>query len=220
MILICTHEPARLGRWRAAVAGVCEEAFAAGACDVLRERLVEQPDALLLLDLALPNLHDGDGVEALLAEHHSVRILAFSSRYSDAEGEHLVHIGVQGYLSANADASVISRAVARIRSGSMWLSRPLMECVIRHYRQSDDLHSHREARGRLAQLTPRQQEVARMVAEGLPNKAIARRLQVSERTVKAHLSAIFERTATSSRTELAVRLSKDRTRSPGALHHG
>lgn len=214
MILICTHEPARLERWRSAVAGVCEESFAAGACDVLRERLVEQPDALLLLDLELPNLHDGDGVEALLAEYHSVRILAFSSRYRDAEGEHLVHIGVQGYLPADADASVISRAVARIRSGSMWLSRPLMECVIRHYRQSDDLRRHREARDQLAQLTPRQQEVARMVAEGLPNKTIARRLQISERTVKAHLSAIFERTTTQSRTELALQLGELRRPSP------
>jgi DNA-binding NarL/FixJ family response regulator len=115
----------RLESWREAVASVSEEAFAAGDCAVLRQRLAEQPDALPLLDPDLPGLHDGDGVEALLAEHHSARIVAFPSRYSDAEGERLVHIGVQGYLSADADAPVISRAVALVRSGSMWLSRPL-----------------------------------------------------------------------------------------------
>lgn len=201
MILICTHDPDRRQAWRAAIAGTGEDAVVAGSCPEVRRHLEEAPEAVLLLDLDLPNLHDGDGVEALLARHHGARILALSPRCTDAEGERLVHIGVQGYASSGASGSVIAQAVARIRDGGMWLSRRLMEYVIRHYRQIES------ARGRdeLAVLTPRQQEVVRMVARGLPNKRIARELGISERTVKAHLSATFERTAARTRTELVAR---------------
>ena len=55
-----------------------------------------------------------------------------------------------------------------------------------------------------AELTPREREVLEMVAEGLPNKLIARRLEISEATVKAHLTRIFERLGVSDRTQAAL----------------
>ncbi|ACL71371.1 two component transcriptional regulator, LuxR family [Thioalkalivibrio sulfidiphilus HL-EbGr7] len=207
MILIATNEPARLERWRVAAGRFSKELVDARTIGVVHQGLARKPDALVLLDLDLPDLNDGDGVEALLAEFHNARILAFSSHYSDAEGEVLVGVGVQGYLSMDAPADRITQALDRVMQGEMWLTRHLMEYILKHDQQARAMRRNTGVHSKLMELTPRQLEVALMVANGLSNKAIGKRLMISERTVKAHVSAILERTAAQSRTELAVQLS-------------
>jgi DNA-binding NarL/FixJ family response regulator len=65
------------------------------------------------------------------------------------------------------------------------------------------LAERRDARPAAA-LTPREREVLALVAEGLPNKLIARRLEISEKTVKAHLTRVFEQIGVSDRTQAAL----------------
>ena len=81
-------------------------------------------------------------------------------------------------------------------------------------RAASELLAERHEGRPAAGLTPREREVLAMVAEGLPNKLIARRLEISEKTVKAHLTRIFERIGVSDRTQAALWAQRQR---PGAV---
>jgi DNA-binding NarL/FixJ family response regulator len=207
MILVTTNDPERLEVWREAARRVSDDILEVKTFEQLRGRLASVPDALVLLDLELPSLHDGDGVEALMAEFHNARLLAFTPGCSDAEGELLVRIGVQAYLPMDAGYEHIKNALTSVGKGELWLTRHLMEYIVKHDQKTAALRRNANEDSILAGLTPRQQEVALMVTQGLTNKAIAQHLGISERTVKAHLTAIFERTSLQSRTELALSLS-------------
>ena len=182
----------------------------------LEAQLTRHPDAIVLLDLAFPELHDGDGVESLLAHHHDARIIILTNRAGNAECLRLLRLGIRGYLSARAAAPRVRQALDRVVAGEIWAPRRLISKLLDEYRH----HAERTSQAIPEtddDLTVRQHEVIALVAEGLHNKQIARALDISERTVKAHLSAIFKRTGTSNRTELALRFSPvERTSGAGS----
>jgi DNA-binding NarL/FixJ family response regulator len=82
----------------------------------------------------------------------------------------------------------------------LWASRAILHSLIRGMLEIESPHRNFPMRA----LSPREIEVARYVAAGLPNKRIALRMDVTERTVKAHLSSIFQKTDASDRLELAL----------------
>lgn len=212
MVLIVTDVPAQRERWQSAACRIAREQLTVTTLDELRQCLTAAPAAAVLLDLAWSGVQQAGGVESLLADFHSARVVACSPHCSDAEGEALVLVGVQGYLDVNSDAAQVSQALQHVLAGDMWLSRHLMEYVLRHYQQQNKHNGRLHHHHALAALTPRQQQVAMTVAQGMNNKSIARYLNISERTVKAHLSAIFERTGSQSRTELASLLGNGQPR--------
>jgi DNA-binding NarL/FixJ family response regulator len=102
--------------------------------------------------------------------------------------------GAAGYLLKDAEPDQLLRGIRAAAAGEAPLApRAASELLA-------ERHETRPASG----LTPREREVLAMVAEGLPNKLIARRLEISEKTVKAHLTRIFERLGVSDRTQAAL----------------
>ena len=91
-------------------------------------------------------------------------------------------------------------AIRTVLACDQWLPASLRGAVER----ADSLPGDADLAGRLASLTPQQFRVLSLVAEGLLNKQIADRLDVQERTVKAHLSAIFEKLGVRNRTHAGV----------------
>jgi len=203
-IIICSHDASLRQRWRQAVGSVAgllvREAASRKGIVV---RLPKDETVLVLLDLRLPGLHDGDGIEALLAMYPSIRVLAASPAPSEQEAMGLIHLGIRGYLALDASDPLVAEAVGVVLAGDVWFSRHLLSLAI--YECFDSPHGwHRiPPEVRALRLTPRQQVVAVLVADGLSNKEIARHLEVNEGTVKAHLSAIFERAGVRNRTSLA-----------------
>jgi DNA-binding NarL/FixJ family response regulator len=191
-------------RWREAGQRGASEIVDISNMDGLEARLTQHPDAIVLLDFNFPELHNGDGVESLLAQHHDARIIILTHQASDAECLRLLRLGVRGYLSARAAAPRVRQALDHVTAGEIWGPRRLLSTLLDECRQ----HAERASPAVAAidnDLTVRQHEVIALVAEGLHNKEIARALDIAERTVKAHLSAIFKRTGTTNRTELALR---------------
>jgi DNA-binding NarL/FixJ family response regulator len=203
-ILICSHDASLREQWRKAVGSVSgllvRQAVSRRG---LVAKLPRKGKALVLLDLRLPGLDDGDGIEALLAMNPSLWTLAVSPAPSDREGMDLIHLGVRGYLPLDAPGELVAEAVGVLLAGEIWFSRHLLSLAI--YECFDSPHRwHRIPPDvRTLGLTPRQQVVALLVADGLSNKEIAEQLEVNEGTVKAHLSAIFERAGVHNRTALA-----------------
>lgn len=154
-------------------------------------RLVAEhsPD-VVLMDLRMPRV---DGVEAtrrIKADHPSVQIVVLTT-YSDDESVFAaLQAGARGYLTKDADADEIARAVEAVRGGDAQLDpsvqRRLVDALATGARPS------RRRRGDLPDgLTQREAEVLTLIAGGRSNAEIARELFISEATVKTHINNLF-----------------------------
>lgn len=165
-------------------AGTGEEALG-----VVREA---RPD-VVVMDLQMPGV---DGVEAtrrLLAEDLGCEVLVLTSFSDHARIVAALDAGAVGYLLKDADPEEVIGGVRAVSRGES----PLNPRVARQL-----LAARSEAPS--VELTPREAEVLGLVRHGLANKQIARRLGISERTVKAHLTNVFQRIGVVDRTQAAL----------------
>jgi len=150
-----------------------------------------QPD-ILLLDLKMPRL---DGVQVAQALHTTlpdVRIVVLTAYDTDVESaRELLRLGVRGYLSKTVLAGELVSALRTVSAGQVYL-QPTVAALL--YARAGDSAEEKP--------TPREMEVLRLVAQGHRNAAIAQQLHLTERTVRFHLTNLFNKLAISSRTEL------------------
>ncbi len=172
---------------------------AAGGGEALRLADELQPD-VVLMDLEMPDKNGVETTRELRDRDHAAAVVVLTS-FSDRERIlDALDAGAVGYLLKDADADELARAIRAAAQGDV----PL------HPRAAREVLDHRDER-RAPELTEREQEVLALLAEGLPNKLIARRLAITERTVKGHLTHIFERIGVTDRTQAAL-WARDRAR--------
>jgi DNA-binding NarL/FixJ family response regulator len=173
----------------------------AQALTVVREL---RPD-VVLMDLQMPGVDGVTATRNIMAEKLDVDVLVLTS-YSD--GERIVgalDAGAVGYLLKDADPEHILDGIRAVSRGES----PL------HPRAARELLTSRTSHTRGVQLTPREVEVLALVREGLANKQIARRLGISDRTVKAHLTSVFARIGVADRTQAALWAERNLSESAG-----
>jgi DNA-binding NarL/FixJ family response regulator len=162
----------------------------AEAVDVCRD---EHPD-VVLMDLEMPRL---DGIEAtrrIVADSPEAQVVVLTS-FSDRERIlGALDAGAVGYVLKDAGADELARAIRAAARGESPLDPKAAHAV---------LASRREPRP-VQLLTGREREVLQMVGKGLPNKHISRRLGISEKTVKTHLTSIFRTIGVTDRTQAAL----------------
>ena len=149
------------------------------------------PD-VMLLDLELPEM-DGVGVlRRLAADSARVRVVVFTVFDTDERIIAAVEAGAAGYLLKGAPRAELFAAVRTVAGGGSLLAPVASSAVLRRVRG--------ETSG-APSLSPREREVLEALARGLGNKQIAAQLAVSERTVKFHVSSLFEKLGAGNRTE-------------------
>lgn len=151
------------------------------------------PD-VVLMDLSMPEL---DGVEAtrrISERFPRSRVLVLTSFSDQTRILDALTAGADGYLLKHAEPDEIAAGIRSVYEGGSPLD-PKAARVL--------LESHRTRR-ETVNLTEREREVLLLVRGGLANKQIARRLGISERTVKAHLTSVFQRLGVTDRTQAAI----------------
>ena len=153
---------------------------------------------VLLLDINMPNMN---GIETLIKiKERDIPIKVIILTVHD-EIDYLmkaVDIGVDGYILKDSDSSELRRAIFSVYNGENYIEANLIPTLnAKMIKRDDDKY-------KIKALTKREKEVLILVANGLFNKDIADQLNISERTVKNHLSNIFKKIDVSDRTQAAV----------------
>ncbi len=181
--------------------------YEAAERSALDKSMANLKPAILLLDLALPGLGGVEGVPAVQRISPSTSIILMTSTPNDREGLAALKVGARGYCSHGMDPNLLRKAVMVVIKGEIWVARnvfaPLLEELTslterRHKEFPPNLDT------RLDRLTPREREIAQLIGGGASNKEIAGRLNITEATVKAHLTAIFRKLGLSDRLGLAL----------------
>jgi RNA polymerase sigma factor (sigma-70 family) len=154
------------------------------------------PD-VVLMDLVMPQ---EDGIKAtaqIKRDCPHVKVIVLTTFEDNVRINSAMEAGADGYLLKDADGEALLQAIQAAQRGDM----PLHPRVARHL-FSNGLKQ--AETNELERLTEREKEVLQLVAKGLSNKAVAQALNVSEGTIKVHLSNILGKLCVSSRTEAAV----------------
>lgn len=168
------------------------------ACDIARECDVD----VVLMDLEMPGVNGIEATARIRNERPGTQVVVLTS-FSDRERIlDAVDAGALGYLLKDAEPDELLRGIRAAAQGESPLAPKAASALL----------AAREERRPAEQLTAREREVLVMLAQGLPNKLIARRLEISEKTVKAHLTRIFERIGVSDRTQAALWAERHRLR--------
>ncbi|KQZ77549.1 LuxR family transcriptional regulator [Rhodanobacter sp. Root561] len=176
-----------------------EAADLAGALQLLSGA----PDIdLVLLDLHMPGSQGLSGLAALRGQHPGVAVLVVSAHDEPRIVRRVLDHGAAGFIPKSASPVEIGEAIRSVLDCGTWLPPDLADAVAALPADPADT----DLASRLARLTEQQSRVLALLAEGLLNKQIADRLAIQERTVKAHVTAIFEKLKVRNRTQAGMLL--------------
>ena len=162
---------------------------------------------LVLLDLQLPDMPGFVALEQFRKEHEAVPVVVVSGMEDRATVMRTLDLGAKAFLPKSADSSRIRSAIEALLDGRIYLPDSIVSGGAQGEggagRGADDWN-----------LTDRQREVLALVVAGLPNKLIARRLDIAESTVKIHVSAILRELRVTSRTQALIAVARAGVRLP------
>jgi len=150
---------------------------------------------VVLMDMAMPEM---DGIEAtrrLVAQNPEVLVIILSTHNDPKQVAGALDAGAHGYLLKDVEPEVLRASIRSVLDGGAPLSPTVAAHLLRGGRHHDAV---------AAELTGRELDVLRLIVAGNQNKQIGLKLGISEKTVKAHCSRLFQRIGVSDRTQAAV----------------
>jgi len=197
VLIVDDHRLFRSGV-RAELEPLLEIAGEAGAVDDAVEAIAEQDPEVVLLDVHMP---DGGGVEVIRrAAERGLRPCFLALSVSDAPDDVIavIRAGARGYVTKNIAPEELADAVRRVHDGDAVFSPRLAGFVLDAFAGPAP-----QPETELDALTPREREVIQHIARGYMYKEIALRLEISPKTVEAHVSSVLRKLQLSSRHELS-----------------
>ena len=195
-VLLITHDDLLWQQWRNLDTQRWLPARGRSLADLTRWR--EQGRTLAVLDCDLPRLPSWqDPVWA--ATLAGLDVVVASPSPNDEQGTQILGAGAHGYCHAYAPPKALSQALEVVATGGIWMGRSLVSRLLKLVEERNQ-----PVAGWSRSLTEREEVVARRAASGQANAQIASALGITERTVKAHLSAVFEKLSVSDRLQLAL----------------
>lgn len=184
-----------------------QKAFPAGKVCQQALELVGQVRPGDVLWLQLPSPVNANTDETVLAATNLIRdcrLVAMSKVPDQQEALLALNAGAKGYCHSLSNADTFKQIAVVISHGGLWIGQELMSRVVNAAEKALSRDRASSASSALKQLTSRERAVALEVAKGATNKEIARTLNITERTVKAHLSSAFNKLNVKDRLQLVL----------------
>jgi DNA-binding NarL/FixJ family response regulator len=195
--------------FREALVGALEPLFEDAQivqADSLNSSLVclqQYPDIdLILLDLHMPGCENFYGLIRITQDYPNVPVVVISATDSIEVISYVMNFGAKGFIPKSTSTQLIAEALLTVIDGKTWLPEKLREKIASIDNEGLSLAQ------KLAELTPKQFQVLKLVQKGLLNKQIAHKLNVTEATVKAHISAVFRKLDVNTRTQAVLILNQ------------
>lgn len=170
------------------------EILEAGDWQTALALMAQHPDSTLaVIDLHMPGMQAFEGLRTFLDQVETVPVVVISASESPLDMKRALDAGAMGYIVKSETAAVMASALRLVLAGGIYVPPRLI--------QSSSPAQPARSNGLLFGLTPRQYDVLNLLAQEKPNKTIARELNLSDRTVKAHLGAIFKALGVSNRQQ-------------------
>lgn len=172
----------------------------AEACDGVEclEKLTTVKPDILLLDINMPNINGLQVLQKMKEQKMKYKVLVLTVHN---EVEYLlkaVDIGVNGYLLKDSESAELKKAILSVIGGDDYIQPSLIPLL------NAKMIDRNKDSAKIENLTKRELEVLKLLAVGMYNKEVAERLNISERTVKNHVSNIFKKIGVTDRTQAAV----------------
>jgi DNA-binding NarL/FixJ family response regulator len=211
MVVIASPSALIRKRWQQAVRG-CGPIHQVADRIGLREAFRRYERAVLLLDSDLVQRYSTQQLLALFQLNSSMRSIFLTDHVQDNEAISVLKAGATGYSTKKIASRPLKNAVSAVKRGELWVTRRVISLFVenlvesRRSRNEAFMKNYKSASfaESLTVLSPRELDIAWRIGIGEQNKVISSRLNISERTVKAHLTNIFEKLGLSSRTQLAL----------------
>lgn len=162
------------------------------------------PQGLVLVDAVLVDLADAQWQQ--LFANPAATVLVGSLNPSDPEGQKMIVAGAKGYFHAYSPVTVLDTMLQQVHAGNIWVGQRLLSRLLSQVSAKLSAAAPTPATAWQQGLTPREIEVAQRAALGHTNALIAEDLGITERTVRAHLSAVFEKLQVADRLMLALKV--------------
>lgn len=153
---------------------------------------------IVIMDIDLKNLDAIKTLRIMREQEFNVKVLLLASDDDSDKIISAVDAGCDGYLLKNCEVFELRNAIFSLYQGNTYIQNSLKELL------NASLMMRNSSADKISELTSREIEILRLVAEGLLNKEIGLQLNISERTVKNHVSNIFKKIQVSDRTQAAV----------------
>lgn len=162
------------------------------------ERMNEYNPEVLLLDINMPEKNGIEVLKQMKADDSKIKVLILTVHNEMDYLMKAIDIGVDGYILKDSESTELKKAIKAVRDGENYIQPSLIPAL------NSQLLNRDTDKDKISSLTNRELEVLVQVANGMFNKEIATYLNISERTVKNHISNIFKKIDVSDRTQAAV----------------
>jgi DNA-binding NarL/FixJ family response regulator len=179
------------------IAVVAQASNGAEAVKLTRE---QKPD-IILMDINMPGTNGLQAIKELKQEESKSRIIVLTIHDDREYLFKTLQMGAEGYLLKDAEPDVLIEAIRNVNRGQSYIQANMTKELVREFNR---VTLHEKDKNEENNLTSREIEVLELIAEGMINKEIAKKLCISEKTVKNHVSNIFKKLNVSDRTQAAI----------------
>ena len=159
---------------------------AVDGADVVKRAAALHPD-VILMDLKMPNLDGTEATRRIVAEHPEIKVLILSTFDADSYVLQALRAGASGYVLKDSQPDAIVSSILAVINGERVMANAVANRVL------DMLTGTTSPKQFYDGLTAREVEILKLLAAGQANKQIARRLHISEKTVRNHVSHMYEK---------------------------
>lgn len=175
------------------------EIVEAASLDAVHQAVADNPDAdLILLDIHMPGAHGFSGLVFLRGVNPGIPVVVVSGSEEGHVIRRALDYGASGFIPKSSSLDTLASAIKQVLAGELWIP-PEVHDTLEEMSAEDARFA-----DALASLTAQQFRVLTLLTEGMLNKQIAFELDVSEATIKAHVTAILRKLGVQSRTQAVI----------------